>query len=103
MYRYYKGGDGFAPGLYRTPEQIKRDMREIGEKLSETVYMLNVRNVLSEIISESCGDDLARRAVAVRELVDEAAEARAKLAELEAALDELRAELEESILVIGAV
>ena len=100
MYRYYKGGDGFAPGLYRTPEQIKKDMREISERISDTVYMLNVRNVIAQIISETSGDDMRRRAGAISELVSEAKDALSMLRELEDTLDELRAELEESILVI---
>ena len=103
MYRYYRGKDGFPDGLYRTPEQIKHDMRIISDRISETMYMLNVRNVIAEIISEDCGEDLTRRAGAVRELVEEAAEALANLKELEDALEELRGELEDSVMLIGGI
>ena len=103
MYRYYKGKNGYPEGLYRTPEQIKRDMRIIGDRISETMYMLNVRNIIAEIISDGCGEDLERRAGAVRELVEEAEEALSNLKELEETLDELRAELEDSLMLIGGV
>ena len=101
MYRYKKARDGYAAGLYRTPEQIKRDMDRISECISDVMYMLNVRNLVSEVISESSIDDVARRAEAVGELVENAREALSHLQTLECELEQLRGELADSVAIIG--
>lgn len=101
MYRYKRARDGFSSGLYRTPEQIKRDMDHISERICDVMYMLNVRNVVSEVISESSIDDAVRRAEAVGELVENAREALSSLQTLERELEQLRLELSDSIAIMG--
>ena len=101
MYRYKRAGDGAPAGLYRTPEQIKRDMDSIAKRIADVMYMLNIRNVISEIISESSVDDARRRAEAVGELVENAKEALSMLKALSGELDELGRELADSISIMG--
>ena len=99
MYRYKKA-DGVC-GLYRTPGQIKRDIDEISERIADVMFMLNIRAMISETISESSIDDAKRCAEAIGELVEDAKEALTSLGELERELDELRDELSDSIAIMG--
>lgn len=101
MYRYKRADSGYRYGLYRTPEQIKRDIDGISGRISDVMYMLNIRALVSEIISDNSIDDAKRRAEAISELVEDAGEALASLRELESELDELRDELTDSIAIMG--
>ncbi len=102
MYNSFDYINGQPPRLYRTPNEIKNDIAEIAERIAEINEMLNVRNIISEIISEQSEDDARRRAMAVEELADFAAEVLVEMEELEESLASLRDELSESIGLIGA-
>ena len=99
MYRSYDYSSGYAPRLYREPSEIRRDIRDIAEKIEDVNYMLNVRYIISEVISEHSENEnnAARGAAAVAEIVEYAREALDKMRELEEALDELKDELSRTL------
>ena len=72
MYRSFDDENGFPPRLYRDPEQIRRDIKDICEKISRANHMLNVRNLISEIIIDESNGDLKRKTAAVSELLEAA-------------------------------
>lgn len=72
MYCYSDLENGFPPRLYRHPEEIKRDINDICEKISEANHMLNVRNIISEIIIDESDGNMKRRIQAISELLQSA-------------------------------
>ena len=102
MYRTYDFSSGYSPRLYREPSEIRHDIRQIAEKIEDVNYMLNVRYIISEVISEHSANenDAARGAAAVAEIVEYAREALEKMRELEKALDELKCELSETLAAV---
>ena len=83
----------FPGRQYRVPEEICIDVRRVIERLREINDAVNVRNLIAEVISAQSGGDGERRAQALNELFESAAEALSEMSSLEEALDDLRAEL----------
>lgn len=81
------------PRTYRATEEICADIRGVREEISDILDMLNVRTLLTNIISEDSESDMNRRIEALNELLDYAGEALAEMRELEELLDALREEL----------
>lgn len=100
MYRSFDDENGFPPRLYRDPEQIRRDIKDICEKISRANHMLNVRNLISEIIIDESNGDLKRKTAAVSELLEAAEEMLSQMEEFEESLDDLQQELRESVALL---
>ena len=103
MYRSYDYENGFPPRLYRDPEEIRRDIKDICDKISRANNMLNVRNLISEIIINESEGDLNRKSVAVGELLEAAVEMLSEMEQFENSLDELQCELAESVAMLKEV
>lgn len=97
MYCSYDFGEGLPPRLYRTPEQIKADITDIAERINEIYEMINIRNIISEVISESCEEDLLSRIKAVNELLESAENALFDMKMMEKDIDMLREELFDAV------
>ena len=101
MYCYSDMENGIPPRLYRHPEEIKRDIKDICEKISAANHMLNVRNIISEIIIDESEQDLPRKIQAVSELLQSAEEMLNQMQSFEEALSELQEELCESVRLLA--
>ena len=71
------------------------------ERLNAINDMLNVRSLISEVISEQSEDDPKRSAEAVNELIEYADEALREMKELNEILSELRCELLDTVSFFG--
>ena len=86
--------EGYLAGrLYRSPAEIKRDIRKIKDEINSVNELFNIRELVDAIITEGADGDITRIAAAAAELYDSAEEALSTLRLLEESLDELRAEL----------
>lgn len=81
--------------LYRTPGEIRTDIRRIAEQIREADRKLNIRDMVVETLC-TAGGEPKRLIASLEELVEESRAALEHLGVLEDKLDELRAELEES-------
>ena len=88
--------EGCAPKLYRSPGEIRRDIRTLLRKIKESEEMLSVRNILLEVMSEWSAAEPERWMDELEETLAEARESLEKLNELKEGLEELREELRES-------
>ena len=82
--------------LYRTPEEIRRDISEIKDKIKETGRMLNTRHILTEMISCLAEGDPEAWIPALGKIVDEAESSLSLLTELRETLGELGEELRDT-------
>ena len=85
-----------VPRLYRSPDEIRRDIRTVLRKIKESEEMLSVRNILLEVISEWSEAEPERWMDELEETLAEARESLLRLNELKEGLEELREELRES-------
>ena len=97
MYRSYDDVNGMPPRIYRSSEEIKRDIRGVSERISEINEMLNIRELLSEFVFEQSDLSTPKLQDKLSELLSYALEALDELRELSNTLDELKAELIESV------
>lgn len=88
--------EGIAPGLYRTPDEIGRDINEVRNRIDTIVERLNVRNLLAEALSDLAEDNPERWIPELEGIVSEAMESLSVLKGLRDTLDTLMAELEET-------
>lgn len=95
MYRTYDMANGIPPRIYRTPGEIKRDIRDIGEKIEETNEMLNIRGLLLDMLTSENSGSPERLIPDLEEAVAEAREALIKLGRLKEELTSLEEELGE--------
>ena len=73
----------------------------MAERLAEINDMLNVRSLISEVISDQSESDPKRGAEAVSELIEYADEALYEMKELNEVLSELRCELLDTVKYFG--
>ena len=92
----YSTYEGEAPRLYRTTEEIRRDIKEIKDRIAEATAMLNVRNMLTELIAEYAEASPERWVPELRALVDDAEATLESLGGLCESLDMLKCELEDT-------
>ena len=88
--------DSRPPRLYRSIEEIRRDIGRIRNDLSMSETMLNVRGLLSELICDLEGKDEIKWQSSFERLMCEAEEAIGTLSRLQSKLDMLNCELEEA-------
>ncbi len=93
--------EGTPPYLYRTPEEIRRDISDIRNKISDINNMLNIRNILTEMLSECRGEVSAEWIAALEEVVDDAKDAYDRLTQLNESLDGLTEELKQTKWILG--
>jgi hypothetical protein len=87
----------FSPSIYRTPEEIKADIRDIKERIEEVNERLNIRELMDSFLSsDNVGVD---ECLEMSALLESAIEALDELRDLNYALDELKEELLEVIRV----
>lgn len=88
--------EGLPPRLYRSPSEIKADIRKISREIKAADEMLSIRHILLEMISE-CAEKEPRRWISeLEETVCEAKETLEHLERLKSALEELEEELGEA-------
>lgn len=96
FYSNYSTYEGEATRLYRSCDEIKRDIKEIKRRIATTDAMLNVRNMLTEAIAEYSSTEPEMWIPELRALVDEADNTLDMLRGLKENLDMLRCELEDA-------
>lgn len=101
FFKNYSAYEGEPLRLYRTPEEIGRDIGSIKEKLEKTGEMLNVRSILIDMISECAEGDPERWIPALRAVVGEAEDALRIMKSLKESLDMLESELSDTRYVLG--
>ena len=89
------------PRLYRTTDEIGRDIQSIRGRISEVYSRLNIRNMLTEAITAYAESDPEFWIPELRELVEEADDTLLALRELRSSLDVLKAELEDAKWALG--
>lgn len=99
--RDYNTYEGEVPRLYRSTDEIGRDIQRIKERITEVFGMLNVRNMLTEAISAYAESEPEMWIPELRRLVEEADDTLSQLNDLRVGLDILRAELEDAKWALG--
>lgn len=95
MYSCMNVYEGLPPRLYRSPEQIRRDMMQISARIKENEERLSVHNLLIEMIPTWAEDSPERWIPELDQTVEEAEQTLENLKRLQYALEELSCELEE--------
>ena len=95
MYLCMNTYEGSPPRLYRSPDEIRRDMRVIVDRIAEQEEMLSVHNLLFEMIPSWAEESPERWIPELEQMVAEADEALGTLKRLKEALEYLTLELEE--------
>lgn len=96
MFFYGNRAEGLPPALYRSPEEIRADMREIADRIREAEEMLSVRNILLGVISEWSEQEPERWVRELEETAEEAHFSLIVLQKLKDTLCQLREELSEA-------
>lgn len=96
MYRKKEISKGIPDRLYRTPAQIKEDIKEIKEEISDIYSMINIRSLLMEILVSERINDPEKLIPELADTLALANEALSELKGLEEELCELKEELAEA-------
>ena len=100
MYKEIDEVNCLPPRLYRHPSEIRRDISKIRAKIDEVNELFNIRELISNVITETEGGDIEGVAAAACELADSAEEALSELRLFLGLLDELKLELSEALGII---
>ncbi len=95
MYRSYDTKNGIGPTIYRSPAEIREDIRYIKEKIRGVNEALNLREMLTSILAGERSGEPEMLVETLSEVVEEAKSALDELRGLEEELCELEAELGE--------
>ena len=95
MYRSYDSVNGEGPMIYRSPVEIGEEIGYIKSKIKGINDAINLREMLTSILSGNEAADPETLVEALSDVVSEAKEALDELRELEEELSELEAELGE--------
>ncbi len=93
--------EGERARLYRSPESIKRDIFDIKTKIESVDSMLNIRNIVTEMMSRCAGGDPENWVPVLSCIVSDAEESLEKLKSLKCTLDILTEELEDTKWILG--
>ena len=96
MFFYGSSSEGLPPALYRSPTEIRREIREISKRISEAEEMLSVRNIILALVSEWAELEPERWIEELEETVEEARDALRALDNMKETLIDLRSELDEA-------
>lgn len=97
----YSTYEGEPARLYRTPAEIRRDINIIKERIDTTVSMLNVRALLTDMVSECASGDPEKWAGVLRLVLDETDGSLEQLRKMKKSFDCLVSELEETKCALG--
>ena len=81
--------------MYRSPSQIRADIKRVRAGLDEIYSMLNVRNLLADMLAEYAEQRPERWIRALEEVISEAEHLLRRAKGLEESLKELKEELDE--------
>lgn len=95
MYLCMNSYEGTPATLYRSTDEIRRDMRLIMDKIAEQEEMLSIHNLLLEMIPIWAEQSPERWIPELEEMVAEASGALDTVQRLKEALEFLRVELED--------
>ena len=101
MYRKFDSTYSKPIHLYRSPREIREDIREIKLTISETGKKLNIRSLLLDMLVSEYSDSPERLIPELEAAVSEAKEALDELRELNDELAGLEEELEEVKWLLG--
>ncbi len=96
MYRGNSDYEGEPVMLYRTPAEIKSDIRDISMRIKEVESLLNIRSLLMDMLTAAQKQDPKKWIPEIEEVVKEAGEALEELRALKDELDELFCEWREA-------
>ena len=94
--------EGEMPMLYRTTEEIGKDIKEIKRKIASAYGRLNIRNILTEAMASYSESEPEMWVPELYRLVDEADYTLGVLRGLRDDLDVLKAELEDARWKLGS-
>lgn len=97
----YDTYEGRPPTIFRAPEDIKRDLFNIREKISQTNERLNLHSTLMELVARMSEGDAEDWISDLKYITLEAEESLEQLGLLKEQLEDLTLELEETLCVIG--
>ena len=101
MFRKFDTANGIPPRLYRTPGEIKSDIKKISASIEETSSMLNIRELLINILMSERTASAEKLIPELWDAINEANLALTSLHELKEELDSLEDELREVKWLIG--
>ena len=87
--------------LYRSPEEIERDVKRISDEVARVDSMLSVHNLRIGILGEESLDELKEKIIALESAVSFADKSLRLLARFESAVAALGRELDEMQCVLG--
>ena len=94
-------GQGDTPAQYRSPYEIRRDIGEINRRIKDTDEKINVRILLTELLSR-CADGRADEYMPeIQQAIKEAEGVLSQLCELCHHLGHLKREMEDAVWVLG--
>lgn len=88
--------EGEYYALYRSPAEIRRDISNIKNRISEATAMLNIRSLVSEIMDEWLLESPQKAITELETVVSDAYDTLEALKSLNEELDMLRDELREA-------
>ena len=95
MYRTFDMVNGLPPRIYRSPNEVRRDMDEICAKIKETNLRLNLRALVIDLISSEDCDEPGTLIAEIESAAEDAREALTELRNLEIELTALEYEMGE--------
>ena len=101
MFRKFDTANGIPSRLYRTPGEIKSDIKKISASIEETSSMLNIRELLINILMSERTASPEKLIPELWDAINEANLALASLHELKEELDSLEDELREVRWLLG--
>lgn len=101
FFRNYSTYEGEPARLYRSPEEIRKDIFEIKTKIESVDSMLNVRNILTSMMDECYVGEPEKWIPTLAAIVEDAAETLEHLKSLQDSLDILTEELEDTKWALG--
>ena len=95
MYRTFDTSNGIPARIYRSPEEIKKDIRAISVRIEETASMINIRELLINILTKERVTPPEKLIPELEDAIIEARFALDSLVSLKEELDSLEEELGE--------
>lgn len=93
--------EGIPSRLYRSVDEIRREMLDIRKKITDTGEMLSVHALFTDMIAERAREYPEKYLEELEEAVETTRGALRELEELNETLDELRSELENTRWALG--
>ena len=93
MYKMASVNSGLPPRLYRTPEQIKKDISDILAKSLRVRELFSVREMLAAAMDDAASGRIDELYEISEEILEAVSEAKDELSELDRELCELKCEV----------